>query len=1125
MGVLPIEHWGIIQEVKNMIRRAHTRLAQPFRDILAGGLLGLLLSLQAIPSPAQGTAEIVGTVKDITGAVLPGVFLTVANVASGQQRTLTTDARGNYVVPAIPIGEYTIRAESPSFRPQNRAGIVLQVGDRARVDMTLELGDVTQEITVQESVPLLRTTNAEVSEVINNQRMVDLPLNGRQFVQLTLLSDNVFTTPVGDRGAAMSQTGRQVVVGGQRAGHNMYWFDGTSITDQYFNNLVISPSVEAIQEFKIQKSIYTAEFGGKASANVNAASKTGTNTLHGTAYEFFRNSALDARTFFDRTSEPPPLRQNQFGVSLGGPVRRDKTFFFSNYEGFRERRAQSRAFSLPSARVRRGDFSGVLDRFGNPVTIYDPTSTGRQPFAGNQIPAGKLNPVAVAFLENIPLPNQPGEVQNYIVSSPFTNDNDQFTVRGDQYFGQNDTLFGRFTYANLRTFQPYGNTNLQETLVPGFGYDITTRTHNAAINYTHIFGPSLIHELRGGYLRVTGGQESENAGIDFAGQSGLQGVTRDLGKAGYPTFNFSDAYSAMGDPQTLVSRRNNSFDLFSTLSWIRGPHSMKFGGYLFRLRFNPRNSPNARGSFVFEPRYSGNAFSDFLLGYPSNATVGIGRGEMDGRTTWAHLYAQDDWQVRPGLTLNLGARWEINTQIGEAQNRYSNIELDRFVIATDDDGTIHPDAQALLPLLDQKGIPYVTSEEAGYENSLQRPTYRRVAPRIGLAWSPFGPRTVIRTGFGLFYNQAAYNINEALSQNLPFYFNKTITTSADDLTPQFSTDDVLLADPTGSIGGTGLLYDYRSEYAESWTFSVQRELTANWAVLGTYFGSHVVGADDSTFSNVPLPGPGPIDSRRPNPNLTGFKMIHWGGWSTYHSLSLKLEKRYSRGLAFDASYTWSKAMDEMSGPGATFHEFNVPQNVYDRHPERALSSFDHRHRFTFTYSYELPFGRGHSFNPSGFAGKLVNGWSLSGIGSFQIGAPITVNLATDHANIGSGPAQRPDLLRDPNWDQGSAEEWFDTGAFALPGVATTGVPVPYAFGNAGRNIVYEAGEANVDFSIVKNTSIGETNRLEFRAEIFNILNRVNFVGAPGRLFGSANFGRLSNTGPSRQMQLGLKYVF
>src|SRR3990172_8815421 len=521
----------------------------------------------------------------------------------------------------------------------------------------------------------------------------------------------------------------------------------------------------------------------------------------------------------------------------------------------------------------------------------------RQAFEGNRIPAGRLDPVAVAFLQKIPLPNLPGEIQNYNVSSPFRNDNDQFSLRGDQRLGDNDNLFGRFTYANLRTFQPYGSTNLNETLIPGFGYEITTAAHNVALNHTHIFSPCLIHEFRFGFLRVVGGQESENAGIDFAGQSGLQGVTRDKSKAGFPTFNFADAYSTTGDPQTLVTRRNNSFDFFSTLSWIRGAHSMKFGGYFFRLRFNPRNSPNARGAFSYTSRFTssaaglgdGNAFADFLLGYPSTATAGLGRGEMDGRTLWSHLFAQDDSQVKQGLTLNLGVRWEINSQIHETANRFSNIEVDRFVIASDDDGKIHPDAQALLPLIP---VPYVTSRDAGYERSLQRPTFRRIAPRIGIAWSPFGSkRTVIRTGFGLFFNQAGYAINEALAQNLPFYFNKTVTTAVDTRIPTLSTGNILLASPTGSIGGSGLQQDYRSEYAESWTLSVQRELTANWALLATYFGSHVVGADNSNFANVPEPGPGPIDPRRPNPNLTGFRQIHWGGWSQYHSLALKVEKR------------------------------------------------------------------------------------------------------------------------------------------------------------------------------------------------------------------------------------------
>ncbi|MEE8177059.1 MAG: carboxypeptidase-like regulatory domain-containing protein, partial [Acidobacteriota bacterium] len=332
------------------------------KAMLLRGLCVVLLFPILFAAPlarAQGTvAEIAGTVKDVSEAVLPGVVLTITNLASGQQRLLSTDSSGNYVATALSVGEYTIRAELPNFKTQIRAGIVLQVGDRVRVDMVMELGEVTEQITVTEAVPLMRTTNAEVSEVIANQRIVDLPLNGRQFVQLTLLSDNVYLSPVGNRGAALAQTGRQVLVGGQRAGHNMYFLDGVSITDQYFNNLVGSPSIDAIQEFKIQKSIYAAEFGGKASANINAATKSGSNSLHGSLYEFLRNDVFDARNFF-AGSEPPPLRQNQFGGTLGGPIRKDQTFFFLNYEGFRERRTLTRTFSLPSEAVRSGDFSGL----------------------------------------------------------------------------------------------------------------------------------------------------------------------------------------------------------------------------------------------------------------------------------------------------------------------------------------------------------------------------------------------------------------------------------------------------------------------------------------------------------------------------------------------------------------------------------------------------------------------------------------------------------------------------------------------------------------------------------------------------------------------------------------------
>ncbi len=1065
----------------------------------------ILLGLISADLCGQNTAELRGTVVDQTGAVLPGVSITLTQKNSNQERRQFTDSGGSYVFAFLGNGHYSLRAEFSGFKSQVRDGITLQVGQRSQVDLSLEVGAIDEKVTVTEDLSLMRTTNAEISEVISNQRLADLPLNGRQFVQLTLLSDNVYLTPIGTRGAALAQTGRQVVIAGQRVGHNLYTLDGVSITDQYLNNLVLSPSIEALQEFKIQKSIYSAEFGGKSSANVNAVTKSGGNAYHGTVLEFLRNDVFDARNYFDPAGQrKPPLRLNQYGASIGGPLVRDRAFFFANYEGSKEHRGLTRTFSLPSLKVRSGDFSGM-------PLIYDPLRTDasgrRLPFADNKIPSERLNFVALAFLAKVPSPTSSGEVQNFVTSPSIKNDSDQATLRLDYTPSPRNAVFLRLTGANMVTFQPYGNSNLNETLVPGFGYQIVTRSRNFALSHTHVFAPSLVNEFRAGFLRVTGGQEGENRGVDFGNISGLQGVTRDPKKMGYPAINFADAYSSMGDPATLTLRRNNSFDFFDNLSWTAGSHSMKFGAYIYRLRFNPTSSPNARGTLNFTPRFTssapgsadGSAFADFLLGYPSSAQVGVGRGEMDGRALWTHFYAQDDWRASSRLTLNLGVRYEINGQMVETGNRLSNPEVGRFVIASDDKGNIHPDAKALLPVIP---VPYLTSKDAGYDRSLQKPNYSRIAPRIGLAWTPDkSSRYVVRAGFGLFFNQAAYSINENLALNLPFYFNKSITVPNDQPTPIYSTTNILLAPNTGSIGGSGLMYRYRSEYAESWTLSIQRSITDNWAMTATYLGSRVVGADNSTYLNIPQPGPGPIDARRPNPALSAIRAIRWDGWSEYDSMTLKLEKRFSSRVGFDANYTWSKAMDDASDVGPTFHEFNIPQDVRNIGSEKGLSSFHHAHRFVFTATYDLPMG-----------------WTVNSIGTFQTGAPITINLPNDNANVGPGPAQRPDLLRNPNLKRGrTAEQWFDTAAFVMP--------APFTFGNAGRNIVYEDGETNVDLSVTKQFKLRDRAALEFRTEIFNVFNFLNFVGAPGRVAFTPNFGRLFNAGPSRQVQFGLKLMF
>jgi len=1085
----------------------------------------LALALLAGLSPwaahlsAQAVAtELSGVVTDASGAVLPGVVVTLTHQASGRDRQATTDTGGAYFFAFVPPGEYSLRAELTNFKSVVRRSLTLSVARAARIDLSLEVGPISEEIVVTAEPP--RSTTAEVGQVIERQRLLDLPLNGRNYTDLSQLGDNVVIEPRGTRGAALGQTGQTIAIAGQRGGHNMYFLDGVSVTDQYFNNLVLSPPVDAVREFNIQKSIYAAEFGGKASAVVSAATMSGGNSLHGTVYEFFRNDILDARNFFDDRNEPaPPLRQNQFGAALGGPIRKERTFFFASYEGLRERRGLTGTFSVPSQRVRTGDFSG-----GN--LIHDPLSTEvsgqRRPFPNNRVPTDRLDRVAGTFLEVVPAPVIPGEVQNFIATPKLTNDHDQFLARGDHSISEHDTVFVRYSQADLKTFRPFGSTDLNELLLPGFGTGITTQTHNMAFGHTHVFSPSLVHDFRLGFLRVTGGQRSENQGVDFAGASGLRGVTQDPERSGYPAFRFSGAYSDMGDPSTVVSRRNTSFDFFSNLLWSRGSHTMKYGAYVYYLRFNPSNAPDARGSFGFTPRFTsaaaglgdGNAFADFLLGYPSTARGGFGRGRENGRTLWTHLYAQDEWRVGRNLTLSSGLRYEINQQMRDADNRLSNIQDGRFIIASDADGRIHPDAEELLPLIP---VPVVTSAEAGLDRSLLRPGQWRLAPRLGLAWSPGGSRkTVVRAGFGLFFNQWAYSVQTNLMLNLPFYFNKNVNTAVDLRVPALTTTNILESPNTGSIGGSAMDQAFRTEYAESWVFSLERAISSNWVAHLTYLGSKVVGADNTTLQNIPEPGPGPIDLRRPVPGLSGIPTIHWGGYSSYQAMTARLERRYAAGATFDLSYSWSKSIDDASSPGPTFYESNFPQNVRNvASGEKALSSFDHRHRLVVSAIYELPGFEGHRWK---WLSKLASGWKTTAIGTLQSAAPFTVNLPTDNANIGAGPAQRPDVLRDPNQiARRTPQAWFDTAAFTMP--------AQFTFGNSGRNLARADALTNLDFSVLKDTSIREDVNLQFRAEFFNLLNQTNLADAPGRIAFTPNFGRFFRAENPRQIQLGLKLVF
>ena len=1076
--------------------------------IVCGAIIGVLAALSA-PSTAQtNTGEIGGIVRDESGGVIPGATVSVSHPATGFSAERLSDGSGRFFISSLPVGEWQIEVSLPGFNRIVQSGIELAIGQTIDLQFELSLGQITEEITVT-AAPLLQTTTAEISDVIANETVEQIPLNGRQFLQLAQLSDAVVLPPSGTRGAALQQAGPLPNVGGQRAGHNIYLLDGFKVTDELFGNLVINPSVDSIREFKIQKSMYPPEFGGKASALINVATKAGSNTFDGSAFVFGRDERFDSHNFFDPRNEPvPPLDQRQYGGSLGGPIVPDRTFFFVSFEGQRTERSLTKTFSVPSAGVRAGDFSGA-------AAIRDPL-TGAT-FPGNRIPADRIDPVATAFLAEVPMPTGAGEVQNLTAVETLDRQVDQFSLRIDHRLGNNDQLLARFSTFDARDIQPFGTSVQQESLVPGFGRALDTTTRNLGVSYSRTIGGGMLNEFRFGWMRVEGGQHSLNAGNDFAGRVGLLGVTRDPRDTGFPQINTAGLYSVMGDPATFIARNNEHFELYNNFLIDRGEHRLKFGAYLFHLRLRPENPDSARGAFTYTGQFTGNAMADFLLGHPVRARAGIGgRGEEDGRTTWLHLYAQDDWRLRDNLTVNYGLRYEINQHMRDIDNRLSSIDFSvpggRYVIASDDDGNISPAAQALLPLIP---IPWVTSAEIGWDRSLLRPSKKRFAPRLGFALTlDESATTVVRGGYGIFLNQWAYSVQTAFTRNLPFFFMKQVDVPIEQTLPAFRTADMLTTDPTGSIGGGIMDHDFQVEYTQTWSGGIQKEIMPRTVLDVFYMGSYTIGADNRTIHNVPVPGPGPIAPRRLVPELAGIPAIRFDGKSIYHAVTVKLDRRLMRNLAFGAAYTLSRSEDDASSPGPTESEANTPQDVRNIFPgENALSSFDRRHQFVANATFEWPFYR----SAGGWHEGLLGNWRSNLIVTLQSGSPFTVNIIEDLANIGTGPAQRPNLVGDPTLPHGqrTPDRWFDTSAFSVqPG---------FTFGSAPRNPVTAPGLAVVDMALAKSW-LFDTGRLEFRWEVFNLLDRANFA-IPNRFFGSPNFGRIFSALNAREMQFGLRYTF
>jgi hypothetical protein len=1087
------------------------RLGRPGRTCLP--LIGLLILGTAVAFGQMNTGDITGTVNDPAGAIIEGATVVAVNLNTQLRFSSLTNGAGQYLLAQLPPGAYTLTVNVQGFKQAVEEHVALHVNERMRQDFSLQLGDARESMVVQAIPGLVETESAEIKDVIQNQQVADLPLKDREFLQLTLLSEGVVNPPGGTRGDSLQQTGKLINVLGQRTGHNLFLVDGVSVTDEYFNNVVLNPSPDAIAEFMIDKTNYGAEFGGKSGGVINVITKSGTDRLHGSVYEFLRNDIFDAKNFFDLPGQPTPaFRENQFGGAVGGPIVKNHTFFFVNYDGQRTRKSLADLFSVPTVAERSGNFAGV-------ATLLDPIT--RQPIPGSNIgndPALRLDPAAVALLAKLPPPTPALTGQNNLLSvQGQTYDNNQYNVRLDHRFSDRDSSSLRGSLFDANELDPFGSSVLNEALLPGFGRTLRTHSVNVAAAETHTFSPNVINEFRFGWLRVSGGQGDPNAGNPFASEHGLQGVTSNPADAGYPQIALSNAFSAIGSAAGFASRIDRDFEFVENVLIHHGSHGLQFGAYIFHLDFNPSFPNDARGLYTYSGSYTGNPLADFLLGYPSQAQVGLGRGSENAHTNWAHFYAEDGWQVTPSLRIDLGLRYEYNANLAARANQTSNIDVSApggpaFVVAGN--AANFPPAAAGLASLSP--LPIVSASSVGWNDSLLTPRYLRFSPRLGLAWRVPGSReTVVRAGFGIYTNQAAYSILQNLAENMPFFLVKTVSNSG--ATPTLTTESILAQNPTGAIGANGVNHDYRIEYNEAWNLTVQRAVTANTTVEAEYVGSRTVHADSSTAANIPLPGPGAVQARRPYPVLAAFTSIRWDGWATFNGLTLKVTRRLSSGLSFDADYTLSRSWDDASDTGTTNAEFNLPQNVYDAGLEKAPSSFDHRHRFTVNAVYDLPFARGSK----GPVHYLLGDWRASGILVIQSGAPFTVNLssANDVANIGligGNNVERPNVVADPNGGAKTPAAWFNTAAFQLP--------AQYNFGNAGRNIVVGPGLANLDLSLQKEWGLRENRTLQFRFDAFNALNHPNF-NLPGRIFGASDFGVITSAQDARELQVALRLMF
>ncbi len=1034
---------------------------------------------------AQGTVTIYGNVQDGSGAVIPEAEITVTNTRTGVVRSAVTTQSGDYVVSQLPLGIYTVRVQAQGFKTYIQDGIAVQVDENRQINAVLELGSVSESVEVAAELVQVETRSGALREVVDSKRIVELPLNGRNPLQLQYLVAGV--GGIAGQGQAQNAS---VSINGSRTNANNYQLDGGDNHDPYFNTPSVFPSPDALEEFSVQTNSYGADRGRNAGAFMSAVTKSGTNNFHGTLFEFLRNDKLNARNFF--ALGVPPFKRNQYGGTIGGPIKRDRTFFFFSWQRTNERSAPGAVTAVVHTEAQRnGDFSSRT------AALRDPLGGT---FAGNVIPSARINQPATRFLAAmVPLPNGPDGLLSTISQQKL--DDDQYILKLDHRISDSNQINGRLL-RNINDFdEATGN-------LPGFLARINYQNWSLVLNDTHIVSPTIVNTFTFSFTDIDRRQISIVPGDQTWTDFGA-GFTRTMtAEAPAAIHTNVDGYFNAFSRFPLNHFRQN-YQFSNVLSWSKGSHFIKIGGDVRRSILDLQEFFRGDPFLRFRNTFTGDAGADLMLGAVTQFEQ-IAEAANKPRVMELGLFVQDDWKATRRLTLNLGMRWDPWFPFEDQLDRYAQIR---------------PGFQSTVFPTAPQGLAY--PGDPGTNRTLLNTAWGNLGPRFGFAFDPTGSgKSSIRGGYGLFYSQIRQQANNQISTNQPFSLKLTANNPVGGVdnpyqgfgnpfpfNPPSTPDEIAAYRWVTPMAITQWNPNFRNAVAQQWNLNVQRQFFGSWIGTVAYVGSkgnHLFMTTELNPAIFGAPG-NTVNARRPLfPTFANVSDQSSRGNSIYHALQTTMNKRFEKGLTLLANYTWSKMIDDASNDGGN------PTNPFDIRNQRGPSDLDRTHRFVGSFVYELP----KLTSMPTLVRQILGGWETNGIVTLVSGSWMTIGSGVDNSRSAVN-LDRADLVGDPFLDTSRprgelVQRYFNTSAFTVNALGT--------FGNSGRNIIRGPGDATVDAGISKNFIIREGMRLQFRSEFFNFFNRVN-LGNPNTNASAAQFGRITGAGSPRVIQFALKFMF